>query len=520
MEGDRAASAAGIDFEKFRLRPFVERLIALGEVDVHEERVALSDVSAIIESSPRASLFRNAGPEGFELVGAVSGGRRRLAAAFGVDERSLAREYMRRMGNPQPIVEVPSDAAPVHETVIAGADIDLTALPFHLQHEFDGGAYITSGIDYTVDPATGKPNVGCRRLMLRSRTSMQANLTQPSDMRTIYMGCVERGERLPVSYVVGSHPLDFLAAGLRLPVDEFGLVASLRGEPVPMVRGISNGVPVPADAEVVIEGYFDELGYREIEGPYGEFNGHYGAPHIDPVFQVTAITMRGDALHQTMLHSGRLLARTDSGNLGAINSEVAVWRVLRAAGIEPTAIRSMPSANGRQHIRVSLPRAGGAEQARLVFAALFPIPYVKHVFVVDDDVDVFSDEQVEWAMATRFRADTDLVVEDGCKPFYMEPMIADDGTMTKAGFDLTEPRDKADTVGNWLAVAPRLKRAPRYQNVRQALEAGPMFFSRLMEALGSDDGREISLELHELREEGALDRLENGEWSLKATARE
>jgi hypothetical protein len=98
-------------------------------------------------------------------------------------------------------------------------------------------------------------------------------------------------------------------------------------------------------------------------------------------------------------------------------------------------------------------------------------------------------------------------------------MVAEDGTMTKAGFDLTEPWDKADTVGNWIAVAPRLRPTPRYQNVRQALEAGPMFFSQLMEALGSDDGREIALELHELREEGALDRLENGEWTLKAAVR-
>jgi 3-polyprenyl-4-hydroxybenzoate decarboxylase len=179
----------------------------------------------------------------------------------------------------------------------------------------------------------------------------------------------------------------------------------------------------------------------------------------------------------------------------------------------------MPSANGRQHIRVALPRAGGRGQARRAISALFAIPYVKHVFVVDDDIDVFSDEQVEWAMATRFRADRDLMVQDGFPPFYMEPMVAEDGTMTKAGFDLTEPWGKADTVGNWIAVAPRLKPAPRYQTVRQALEAGPMFFYQLMEALGSDDGREISLELHALREEGVLDRLDNGEWTLKAGGR-
>lgn len=509
-----SGTVGDIDFDKFRLRCFIDHLIDLGEVDIHEDPITLGDIAKVIEASPRASLFRNAGPERCEIVGAVSGSRTRLGAAFGVDARDVSKEYTRRMADPQPVVEVSSGEAPVHADIVTGDDIDLTALPFHLQHEFDGGAYITSGIDYTVDPATGNPNTGCRRLMLRSRTTMQANLTQPSDLKAIYMGCVDRGERLPVSYVCGSHPLDFIAAGLRLPTDEFGLVASLRGEPVPMVRGISNDVPVPADAEMVIEGYFDELGYREIEGPYGEFNGFYGAPHIDPVFHVTAITRRTDALHQTMLHSGRHLSRTDSGNLGSINSEVAVRKALSGIHLEPTAVRCMPSTNGRQHVRVSIPRSGPG-QARRVISALFAIPYIKHIFVTDDDVDVFSDEDVEWAMATRFHAERDMVVEGGFPAFYMEPLPDPGGTVTKAGFDLTEPYGREDTIDNWIAVAPRLEPAPRFQTVRQALESGPLFFSQIMDSMGSDDGREISMELHELREEGVLDRLENGEWTLK-----
>ena len=212
---------------------------------------------------------------------------------------------MRRMNDPQPVVEVPSSDAPVHQVVLEGDEIDLTKLPFHLQHELDGAPYISSGIDYSVDPATGRTNVGCRRLMFRDRRTMRANLSQPSDLKNCYIACVERGQTLPVSFAIGSHPLDYLAAGLRLPTDEFALVATLRGEPVPMVRGLTNGVLAPADAEMIIEGYFDELGYREQEGPYGEFYGFYGPVHMDPVFHVTAITMRNDVLHQTVLPQRR-----------------------------------------------------------------------------------------------------------------------------------------------------------------------------------------------------------------------
>ncbi|MET0921550.1 MAG: UbiD family decarboxylase [Xanthobacteraceae bacterium] len=507
-------AARNVDLDKFRLRSFVEKLIAIGEVEVHEEAVSLAELSAVVESSPKAKYFKRVGAEQYEMVAAVSGSRRRLAAAFGTDERNVIHEYMRRMNDPQPVVEVPSAAAPVHQVVLKGDDIDLTRLPFHLQHELDGAPYISSGIDYTVDPATGRNNVGCRRLMFRDRRTMRANLSQPYDLKKCYIACVERGEKLPASFAIGSHPLDYLAAGLRLPGDEFGLVATLRGEPVPMVRGLTNGLLAPADAEMIIEGYFDELGYREQEGPYGEFYGFYGPVHMDPVFHVTAITMRKDVLHQTVFHSGGHLSWTESGNLGGLNAELQIWKALRAAGIEPAAVLAVPASNGRQHVRVAL-RRGAQGQARQAIAALHAIPRVKHVFVVDHDVDVFSDEQMEWAMSTRFRAASDIVVTTGHPAFYMDPSADEKGSMDKAGFDLTAAYGVPDTIETRRPRAPRFNGLRRFSSAKDALASGPMFFHQIMEALGSKDGREVALELHALHEQGVLTRLRDGEWALK-----
>jgi UbiD family decarboxylase len=507
-------SPRNVDLDKFRLRSFVEKLIAIGEMEVHEEAVSLADLSAAIEASPKAKYFKRVGAEEYEMVAAVSGSRRRLAAAFGTDERNVIHEYMRRMNDPQPIVEVLSSDAPVHQVVIEGDDIDLAKLPFHLQHELDGAPYISSGIDYSVDPATGRTNVGCRRLMFRDRRTMRANLSQPSDLKNCYIACVERGQTLPASFAIGSHPLDYLAAGLRLPTDEFALVATLRGEPVPMVRGLTNGVLAPADAEMIIEGYFDALGYREREGPYGEFYGFYGPVHMDPVFHVTAITMRKDVLHQTVFHSGGHLGWTDSGNLGGLNTELQIWKVLRAAGIEPAALLGVPASNGRQHVRVAL-RRGQRGQARHAISALHAIPRVKHVFVVDDDVDVFSEEQMEWAMATRFRAASDIVIATGYPGFYMDPTRDENGLVDKAGFDLTAPYGIPDTIETRRPRAPRFKAQRRHNNTIEALKSGPMFFYQIMEALGSTDGREVALELHALHEQGTVTRLRDGEWALK-----
>jgi UbiD family decarboxylase len=282
------------------------------------------------------------------------------------------------------------------------------------------------------------------------------------------------------------------------------------------VRGVTNGVLAPADAEMIIEGYFDEHGYRELEGPYGEFYGFYGPVHIDPVFHVTAITTRKDVLHQTVLHSGRFLGRADSANLASLHAEVAIWRALRAVRIEPSAVYALPASNGRQHARVALKQTAPG-QARAAVAALFALVQVKHAFIVDDDIDVFSNEEMEWAMSARFRADRDLVVASGLPGFYADPNADASRTVAKAGFDLTRPVGAPDTIEVRRAFARRIGEAPaRYQTVRQALESGPKYFAELMDCLGSKDGREVALALDELREQGLLARLDNGAWTLKA----
>jgi UbiD family decarboxylase len=507
--------SARVDLDKFRLRRFVDHLAGLGEVETHHEQIALADISAIIEASPKATLFKSVGPERFEMVGAVGGSRRRYAVAFGVtDERSLAAEFARRMQNPRKTIEIPQGEAPVQQVVATGEAIDLTKLPFHVQHQYDGAPYISSAIDYAIDPVTGKRNVGCRRLMLRSRTTMRSNLTQMSDLKRMFLAAVERGEHLTVNFAIGSHPLDFLAACVRVsPLDEFDLVGTVRGEALPMVRAVSNGGLVPADAEVVVEGYFDKAGYTEIEGPYGEFLGYYGPAHVDPVFHVTAITMRKDALHQTVLHGTRYLARTEHSHQCAILTEARIMETLREAGITPAAVYAVPSASGLLHARLSLPRAA-AGRVREAIAALFAIPFLKHVYVTDEDVDVFSDDDVEWAMANRFRADRDLIVSQGQMAFPMDVTAGPDRLTTKAGFDLTGPLAKSG-VEALVARPPRIECAAGFQTVEQALGSRPMHFTELMAAVGSKDGREIVVALDALREQGAVTRGENGEWSLK-----
>jgi 2,5-furandicarboxylate decarboxylase 1 len=510
-----AAITRGVDLDKYRLRRFVERLIGMGEVDVRDEPVPLTGLSEMIEASERAQLFTSAGPERVEIVAKTAGSRRRVAAAFDTTDDRMGESYLERLSVPQALVEIPSADAPVHQVVIAESDVDLTKLPFHPQHAFDGSSYISSAIDYTVDPISGRRNVGCRRLSLRNRYEAGTNITAPSDLKRLYTACVARGERLPVTFTVGAHPLDFFAATTRREGDELALVASMRGEPTAVVKSVTNDILVPADAEMTLEGYFDERGYVEPEGPYGEYMGYYGAIHMNPVFRCTAITMRHDVLHHTVLHgSAFVLDQTDAGVIFAVQVEARAMNILRQTVREPMAVYLLPVSGGMNTLRVSL-RQRAEGEAREAITALFEgIMPLKHIYVFDDDIDIHDHHQVEWALGTRFQADRDLVIRTGMRGMTMDPSLEGRRTGAKAGFDVTRPFGRESEIPLTRCAAKKFARLARFQTVEQALATAPKFYAELVEGLGSEDGREIAAALDDLRQAGRLGRDRDGRYHL------
>jgi UbiD family decarboxylase len=351
--------------------------------------------------------------------------------------------------------------------------------------------------------------------MLRGKNTTGIDLVAPSDLRTIYLATLARGERLPMSVVVGGHPVDYFGASLRMPVDELGLLASLRGTPMPVVKSVTNDQRVPADAEWVLEGYLGEEGYREPEGPYGEFLGYYGGVKVNPVFHVTAITRRHDALFQTLTIGGATMSRTDTAQLTTLRTEVLIWRALETAIREPVAVYAPPATGGVYNVRIAMRQRVPGEARNAIAAAFGSLANVKNVFVVDADIDIFSDEQMEWALATRFQPDRDFVVASAFRTIPLDPSLADHGSLgAKAGYDLTMP------IGTRKKLEAEIPEPPHYQGARHAsveaaLQDGPKYFEELMTATGSEDGREVVLALEALHNAGRLKRdPEEGRYSL------
>jgi 2,5-furandicarboxylate decarboxylase 1 len=284
-----------------------------------------------------------------------------------------------------------------------------------------------------------------------------------------------------------------------------------------VVKSLTNDILVPADAEMVLEGYLDERGYVEPEGPYGEYMGYYGSIHMDPVFHCTAITMRRDVLHHTLLHgSAFVLDQTDSANISAVRTEAEAMRILKTVVREPVGVYLRSVSGGSNTLRVSIKQRVYGE-AKAAIAALFGgIMRLKHVYVFDEDIDIRNDRQVEWAMGTRFQADQDMMVLHGMVGMTMDPSLQGRRTGAKAGFDCTKPFGRDTEIPLTRSAAKTFKGPARFQSVEQALSTAPMFYADIVEGLGSDDGREIACGLDELRQAGKIGRDRDGRYHLVA----
>jgi 2,5-furandicarboxylate decarboxylase 1 len=277
---------------------------------------------------------------------------------------------------------------------------------------------------------------------------------------------------------------------------------------------LTNDILVPADAEMTIEGYLDERGYVEPEGPYGEYMGYYGAIHMDPVFHCTAITMRTDVMHHTLLHGSALvLDQTDSAVIMAVRAEAQAMRILKGCVAEPVAAYLREGSGGANILRAAI-RQHAPGEARAAIAALFAgIKTLKHIYVFDEDIDIHDDLQVDWAMGTRFQADQDLIVLEGVG-MTMDPSLNGRRVGAKSGFDCTKPFGRGGELPLMRCAAKVFKGPARYQTVEQALSSGPMFYADIVESIGSRDGREVACAIDELRQTGRIARDRDGRYHL------
>ena len=331
-------------------------------------------------------------------------------------------------------------SAPVQEVAVK-RDIDINALlPIPTHNELDSGPYITAGLMIARNPRTGVQNVSIHRCQISGPNRIGV-LLLPRHTNMFYEMAESTGRPLHVAIVIGVDPLTLLASQVIAPIDfdELTVAGALHRRPLPVVKCISSDVRVPAEAEIVIEGRLLPQ-VREPEGPFGEFPQYYGerAPHH--VIEVDAITHREDAMFHTINGGGleHLL-------LGAIPREATLLGHLRRNFPNVLDVHLARGGVCRYHLYVQIKKRQEGEAKNIMMGAFAGHYDIKLVILVDDDVDIHDPTEVEWAVATRFQADRDLVVISESQGSKLDPSTRQ-GVGAKMGLDATKPLSAPEFV--------------------------------------------------------------------------
>jgi 4-hydroxy-3-polyprenylbenzoate decarboxylase len=362
------------------------------------------------------------------------GAQRRVAMMLGLSKDAHPRELILHVREKlrHPIKPVIVETGPLKQNIVKGKDINLLDFPVPKWHHLDGGRYIDTfcGV-VTKDPATGMANLGCYRGMVVDRNKIAKLLVAVQHWGLHFSEYSEKMEPMPVAVVYGWDDAMVFAAGIPVPhprgASEWELIGGLRGEPVELVRCSTIDLEVPALAEVVVEGTVspDPKTFVE-EGPFGEFTGYYGGTASPkPVLKVSCITYRNDPILRGSLEGVFPGIYSESCELTHIGLSAIAWNLLEDAGVPGVldVCCSKVTLGTNTYVRIKKLYRGQAKQvASALWGSQAAQWYLKNIMVVDEDVDIFDYEALDWAFAYRVNAgEDDIVVMPGSFGSLLDP---------------------------------------------------------------------------------------------------
>jgi 2,5-furandicarboxylate decarboxylase 1 len=433
MEARRSNTDAVDQLAHPDLRDWLKQLVASDRLAVANKGVSLIDELAAVAKTlenERAVLFPEPGRHAIPVVANLFADRNWIADAVGTPVDRLLPAFQSAVRHPLPWVEV--KAGPAQEVVHEKVDL-LKQLPIPKHNELDSGPYITAALLIARNPKTGIQNVSIHRCQVSGPDRIGV-LLLPRHTLHYFRMAEEAGEGLEIALVIGVHPACILAsqAIAALDSDEMEIAGALLNRPIEMVKCRTNRVRVPAHAEIVIEGRILPR-VREPEGPFGEFPQYYGTRADREVIKVDAITHRKDAIFHTIVGGG-----VEHLLLGAIPREATLLEHLQRSFPSVRDVRLTRGGTCRYHLAVKVDKKSQGEPKNIIMGAFGGHYDIKQVVVVDMDVNIDDETEIEWAVATRFQADRDLVVVSGAQGSKLDPS-SDNGISAKMGLDATKP---------------------------------------------------------------------------------
>lgn len=517
-------------------RGFLDRLRQKGElVDLHQP-IDIRHIATLVDQAKTALYFHNVIGYDMPVVSGIIRSRERAIMSMGCETYGEIEEKLKQaLDHPIPPKMIKS--SPTREVTLVGDDVDLYKLPIPMCSVYDGGPVITAGIVIARDPELGM-NSGIYRFLVKEKGLTGIDLVTPNNMRLFADRAFKAGKPLPISISIGNHPFEIMGSGYRAPlgVDEMAIAGGIRGEPVELAPCQTIDMPYIADSEIVLEAEILPTGWTWPEGRFGEFTRLMGGLHWNPLVRIKAISRRKDAVYYA-LHMP-----WENTWLAAPTRYTAIRQALRTAGVQVKDINVTLGGCAFWHAVISIKKQAG-EGKNALLAAL-SVMDLKHVVVVDDDIDIFDPTDVEWAIATRVQGDRDIVVVTEARGKPLDPSLAPRPpgvvpTTAKVGIDATIsegiPRErferisyayaetakiedylsgKADTPGKSAVPA---ETAALAEKILALIEKEPVYYTDIAERFRDYDFRAVARALGYLHETEKLWQDERGKMCVRGS---
>jgi len=404
-------------------------------VQIDEDVSPRFEVSAFMKEFDGGPIlyFDNVKGSRSKIVAGVCGTRQRLCWALGVSQEALYQRIIEAWREPaQPKVV---RGGPLNEVVEKAR---LSKLPILTHFEHDAGAYITSSVISARSPDGKIENVSIHRLQVLDDNHLAIRLV-PRHLYNMWKTAKEKKENVEVAITMGAHPAVMLAAASPVPfgVSEFGVANKFLSNKMTLVKCEHVNAYAPAEAELVLEGRI--LTDKEVtEGPLVDITGTYDIQRKQPVVELVSMMHRRDYMYQALLPSG-----SEHKLLMGLPHETMIWEAASKTVPRVKAVNLTQGGCGWLHAILSIDKLVDGDAKNALAAVFGAHPSLKHAVVVDTDIDVYDLSMVEWAIATRFQANEDLVIIPQARGSTLDPSADQEtGLTTKVGVDATRPLNK------------------------------------------------------------------------------
>jgi UbiD family decarboxylase len=368
------------------------------------------------------------------IISGICNTREKIARSISSTVPEIISRIIQATENPTKIEKIESTEKSFKTSMKA----DLTKLPVPTFYKKDGGPYLTAGVIIAKDPETGVRNASIHRMLVKGKDRLGVRIV-PRNLYTYYKKAEELDEPLEIAIAIGMNPATLLASCTSIPItaDELEVANSFHNGEMKLIKCDTVDLEVP-DCEILLEGQIIPH-ERDSEGPFVDLTDTYDVIRQEPVISIGKMHCKDKPLYHAIMPAGN-----EHKLLQGLPQEPRIYRAVQ--NTVPTVKNVVLTEGGCcwLHAAISIQKQTPGDGKNVIMAALAAHPSLKHCVVVDEDINIFNGDDIEYAIATRVKGDEDILIVPGARGSSLDPRATPDGTTTKVGVDATKLLNKKE----------------------------------------------------------------------------